>query len=130
MGPLTQTALVAFGGAVGSVLRFALNGWAQRQFPAFAPSGTLIANVAGCLAIGVVMAALRDRPAHVRELQALLVTGLLGGFTTFSAFGYQTVELLAEHQVARGLLNVLANVVLGCLAAWLGLVVTRRLLGA
>jgi CrcB protein len=59
----------------------------------------------------------------------LLVTGFLGGLTTFSAFGYQTVELLEGQQVARGVLNVLANVVLGCLAVWLGLVATRRFMG-
>jgi CrcB protein len=75
------------------------------------------------------MAMLRERPAHARELQALLVTGLLGGFTTFSAFGYQTVELLEEQQFRRALFNICANVVLGCFAAWLGIVLTRRLLG-
>jgi len=130
MASLTQAALVALGGAAGSVLRFALNGWAQRQFPSFAPAGTLIVNVVGCLAIGIVMATLRERPTHAREFQTLLVTGLLGGFTTFSAFGYQTVELFEGQQVGRAVFNVLANVVLGCLAAWLGLAITRRLLGA
>lgn len=129
MAPLTQAALVAFGGAIGSVLRFAVNGWAQRHFPGFAPAGTLIVNLAGCLAIGIIMAALRERPAPARDLQALLVTGVLGGFTTFSAFGYQTIELLEEQQLRRALFNVLANVLLGCLAAWLGITITRRLLG-
>jgi CrcB protein len=130
MGPLTQAALVALGGAIGAFTRYAVNGWAQRQFPSFAPTGTLLVNVAGCLLIGVVMAALRERPGQARELQALVVTGFLGGLTTFSAFGYQTVELLEGQQAMRALQNVLANVLLGCGAAWLGLAVTRRLLAA
>ena len=129
MAPLTQAALVALGGAIGSVLRFAVNGWALRHYPGFAPAGTLIVNVTGCLVIGMLMAALRDRPAHARDMQALLVTGVLGGFTTFSAFGYQTVELLEEQQLRRALLNVLANVCGGCLAAWLGIAITHRILG-
>lgn len=130
MGPLMQAAFVALGGGLGALSRFAVNGWAQRQFPGFAPSATLIVNVAGCLLIGVVMALLRERPSHARELQALIVTGFLGGLTTFSAFGYQTVELLEGQQVSRAMLNVFANVLLGCGAVWLGIVIARRVFGA
>lgn len=130
MGPLMQAGLVVIGGGLGALARYAVNGWAQRQFPGFAPSATLIVNVVGCLLIGVVMGVLRERAAHSREVQALVVTGFLGGLTTFSAFGYQTVELLLEQQGGRAVLNVLANVVLGCGAVWLGLVVVRRMLGA
>ena len=129
MGQLTPVLLVAIGGALGAVSRYAVNGWAQRQFPAFAPAATLIVNVAGCFAIGIVMALLKERQSHVREIQALVVTGFLGGLTTFSAFGYQTVELLLEQQVQRALLNVAANVLLGCGAVWLGLVLTRQIAG-
>lgn len=130
MGPLMQAALVAFGGALGALSRYAVNGWAQRQFPAFAPSATLIVNVVGCLLIGVAMALLRERQTHTRELQALIVTGFLGGLTTFSAFGYQTVELMLEQQPGRAVLNVLANVLLGCGAVWLGMLLAKRILGA
>lgn len=130
MGPMTQAVLVAIGGGVGALARFAVNGWALRQFPSFPPAGTLIANVTGCLAIGIVMAYVQTRPTHARELQVLLVTGVLGGYTTFSAFGFQTVELLEAQQPARALFNVLANVLLGGFAAWIGLVAARRLLGA
>jgi len=129
MAQLTPALLVAIGGALGAVLRYAVNGWAQRQFPSFAPSATLMVNVAGCLAIGVVMALLKDRPTHAREVQAFVVTGFLGGLTTFSAFGYQTVELMLEQQMQRAVLNVLANVLLGCGAVWLGLVITRHFAG-
>ncbi|MBL8851715.1 MAG: fluoride efflux transporter CrcB [Planctomycetaceae bacterium] len=130
MGQLTPALLVAIGGALGAVSRYAVNGWAQRQFPTFAPTATLIVNVIGCLAIGIVMALLKERQTHAREIQALVVTGFLGGLTTFSAFGYQTVELLVEQQVQRALLNVAANVLLGCGAVWLGLVLTRQIAGS
>ena len=113
--------------AWGTLARYAVNSWAQRQFPGFAPSATLIVNVVGCLLIGVVIAVLRERPAHAREIQALFVTGFLGGLTTFSAFGYQTIELLIQQQVGRAVLNVLANVVLGCGAVWLGMALARVL---
>lgn len=129
MGPVMQAGLVVIGGGIGALARYAVNGWAQRQFPGFVPSSTLIVNVVGCLMIGAVMAVLRERSAHAREVQALVVTGFLGGLTTFSAFGYQTIELMVEQQVGRAVLNVLANVVLGCGAVWVGAVVARRVMG-
>jgi CrcB protein len=104
-----QLLAVGAGGAIGAIGRFAVNGWAQRQFPAFAPAGTLIVNVAGCLAIGI-------------------VTGILGGLTTFSAFGLQTVELALDQQLRQCLLNIAANLILGCAAVWAGLALTRALL--
>jgi len=122
-----QAGLVVLGGGLGALARYSVNGWALRQFPGFAPSATLIVNVAGCLLIGVTMAMLRERPSHARELQSLIVTGFLGGLTTFSAFGYQTVELMSGQQFGRAALNVLANLLLGCGAVWVGLQLARLL---
>lgn len=123
-----QLLAVGAGGAIGAIGRFAVNGWAQRQFPAFAPAGTLIVNVAGCLAIGIVMGIVQQRTWISREWQAFLVTGILGGLTTFSAFGLQTVELALDQQLRQSVLNVAANLVLGCAAVWAGLAITRALL--
>lgn len=123
-----QVVAVGTGGALGAICRFAVNGWAQRQFPSFAPAGTLIVNVTGCLAIGIAMAIAHERTWFTREWQAFLVAGVLGGLTTFSAFGLQTVELALEQQLRASLINVAANVVLGCAAVWLGLAVTRSFL--
>lgn len=123
-----QLLAVGAGGAIGAIGRFAVNGWAQRQFPAFAPAGTLIVNVAGCLAIGIVMGIVHQRTWLSREWQAFLVTGILGGLTTFSAFGLQTVELALDQQLRNSLLNVAANLILGCAAVWAGLALTRALL--
>ena len=124
-----QLLAVAAGGAIGAIGRFAVNGWAQRQFPAFAPAGTLIVNVAGCFAIGIVMAIVHQRVTWLsREWQTFLVTGVLGGLTTFSAFGLQSVELALDHQVRQCVLNIAANLILGCAAVWAGLALTRALL--
>lgn len=125
-----QLLAVGAGGAIGAIFRFVVNGWAQRQFPAFAPAGTLIVNIAGCLAIGILMAIARERTWLTRDWQAFLITGVLGGLTTFSAFGLQTVELALEQQLRQSLLNVAANLILGCAAVWMGLAVTRAILGS
>lgn len=123
-----QVVAVGTGGALGAICRFAVNGWAQRQFPTFAPAGTLIVNVVGCLAIGIAMAIAHERTWFTREWQAFVVTGVLGGLTTFSAFGLQTVELALEEQLRASLINVAANLVLGCAAVWFGLTIMKAFL--
>ncbi|REJ71822.1 MAG: fluoride efflux transporter CrcB [Planctomycetota bacterium] len=122
-----QAAAIALGGALGALSRFALNGWALRVFPGFAPAGTLIANLLGCLLIGAVMAIVQDRDWLSRSAQSLMVTGFLGSLTTFSTFGYQTVELLEGQQVRTAFLNVAVNLLVGLAAVWLGLRITRGL---
>ena len=88
--------LVAVGGVIGSLARYAIS-LAFAQIPGGSPLGTLVVNVVGCLAIGALLAALDARASavHRRSLRwrALLVTGVLGGFTTFSGFAVATVAL-------------------------------------
>ena len=114
---------IAAGGALGSVLRFALQNlvqrWAGASPPAF-PAGTLAVNVLGCFAIGLA-SALFAGPLPVREEYRLgLTVGILGGFTTFSAFGLQTVDLAAARQVPLAMANVLLSCGLGLAAVWCG----------
>jgi CrcB protein len=82
-------------------------------------------NVIGCLMIGIVMTIVHQRSWINREWQALIVTGFIGGLTTFSAYGYQSVELLLQQQTRLAALNVLANLVFGFGAVWLGHILTR-----
>lgn len=125
---------VGCGGFIGAVLRYIIAGWMQKAVPQFLPSGTLVVNVVGCLAIGFVMAMViakseTGEPAWMSHtLRLFLVTGILGGFTTFSAFGYETVELLREDRIPLAAFNVLANVGLGFPAVWLGSVLAKRLI--
>ena len=98
------------------------------QHPRF-PWGVLAVNLAGCLLIGVIAAALIDRPADDR-LRFLLVTGFLGSFTTFSAFGLDTFELLKADAPGLALANVAASVVGGTALAAAGWIITQRVIAS
>ena len=113
-------ACVAGGGALGAVTRFVLGGLIQGG--AAFPRGTLIINVSGCLAFGILSALTADRVSEPMRL--LVFTGILGGYTTFSAFGGETL-VLARDQPARAAAYVLLSVGLGLAAVaagyWIGL---------
>ncbi len=115
--------LVFVGGGLGAGARYWLTGVVHRiSGPGF-PFGTLVVNVAGCLAIGICMTAFEERFAVTPGLRVFLIVGILGGFTTFSSFSFETMALLREGSVWQGLLNV-AGSVLTCLAAtWAGMIV-------
>jgi CrcB protein len=123
---LTHALLVGAGGFIGSVLRFAVSGGVHRFVPMSTfPWGTFTVNVTGCLLIGILGGLGESRQLFSGEARVFLFLGLLGGFTTFSTFGYETLALMrdAEHLRAAG--NILLNVVAGLLAAWLGLMIAR-----
>ena len=122
---------VGLGGFVGAVSRYAITGWVQKAWPQFPPAGTLVVNVLGCLVIGFLMTLVIDQPADGQQawmshsVRLFLITGILGSLTTFSAFGYETVELLREEEIRLAFWNVLANVGLGFPAVWLGRILAR-----
>ena len=112
--------LVALGGAVGAVLRYWVSIAVQRSLGPEFPWGTLAVNVSGCFLMGLV-AAVADRQGYLNPgARLFLVVGVLGGFTTFSAFAHETVSATRAGATAVGLLNVAANVVLCLAAVWLG----------
>jgi CrcB protein len=119
-------AAVAVGGACGAVARYGVSLWALAIVPRFPPAGTLIANVTGCLLIGVAMT-LAQQGALSEEWRQFVVSGFLGAFTTFSTFGFQTVELVREGRHGAAAFNLAANVVIGIGAVAIGLWVGRRL---
>jgi len=111
---------IAAGGALGSVLRYALQGWVQRATNSTFPAGTLVVNVLGCVAIGFLTATFTG-PKLIREEYRLgLLVGILGGFTTFSTFGWETFSLANEREFAFAALNILLSCGLGLLAVWAG----------
>ena len=112
--------LVGLGGFLGSIARYGLAGLVHRYAGASFPWGTLAVNVLGCFAIGAVLHLVLDRAALGPDARLFLAVGVLGGFTTFSAFGWETLELLRNGQLGPALLNVAGNVVLGLGAVWLG----------
>jgi CrcB protein len=109
-----QILFIFLAGGLGCVARFLLAGVARSWSAAF-PAGTLLVNVVGSFLIGLLMIALAGRFSQTPVLQSIIVTGFLGGFTTFSAFSYETVTLF-QSGAWPGFLNILANVGL-CLAA-------------
>ena len=112
--------LIAAGGALGALLRYGATGLVHGRLGFAFPYGTLVVNVAGCLLLGVLMATLDTRWSLPAETRILATVGVLGAFTTFSTFGYETFELLREGSQGVALLNVGANVVLGVAAVAAG----------
>jgi fluoride exporter len=112
--------LIAGGGAFGSVMRYALQGWVQRAAASTFPLGTLVVNVIGCILIGFLTAFLTGPYLVREEYRVGLTVGILGGFTTFSAFGFETFMLASDRQYWFAVLNAVLSCVLGFLAVWIG----------
>ncbi len=114
--------LVALGGAIGSVARFKLSGWVLHQTVDWRfPAGTFVVNVLGCLVAGLLAGLAEKHDFFTADARLLLFTGLLGGFTTFSAFGLETMYLIRRGDVLVAGSNIVLSVILGLLALWLGL---------
>jgi len=113
---------VAFGGALGSVARYACASTAARWLGAGFPYGTLFVNVAGSFAIGLLAALVTadGRPVLGTDARAFLLVGVLGGFTTFSSFSLETLTLARGGAVGVAALNVVLSVALCLGGAWLG----------
>jgi len=112
-------ALVALGGGFGSICRYLLSTWLTRNAGGF-PLGTVAVNLLGCLLIGL-FAGLAARHAWLNdEARLLLVVGVLGGFTTFSAFGLDSLNLMRRGESLLALGYVGSSVLLGLGAVWIG----------
>ncbi len=123
---MTQALLAGLGGFLGSMLRFGLATAIARLRPGGAfPLETLVVNVSGCLAIGFLAGIFEVRGALTPAARAFLFAGLLGGYTTFSAFGAETFHLLRSAGAPLAALNVVAQVTLGLGAVWAGNVLSR-----
>jgi CrcB protein len=127
---LNKFTLVMAGGAVGSLLRYIVAGWGQQLTKGTFPLGTLAVNVIGCFAIGVLnMIFSGPVPVLRMEYRVGLTVGILGGFTTFSTFGWETFSMANEGQGLRAVMNLLLSVTLGFLGVVAGYRVAERLFG-
>jgi CrcB protein len=114
--------LVALGGAVGSVARYKISGYVLHHTIDWKfPAGTFAVNVLGCLVAGILAGLAEKHDLLSPEARLLLFTGLLGGFTTFSAFGLETMHLVRRGDFAIAGANIVLSVIAGLLALWLGL---------
>jgi len=122
--------IVGFGGFLGSVARYVLGGVVERMKGGWTfPLETLVINVAGCLVIGLVAELVASRGVFSGDTRAFLMIGVLGGFTTFSTFGYETFALLRAGEAPWALLSVALQVVLGVVAVWAGFAIARTVWG-
>ena len=113
--------LVGVGGFIGAVLRYLISDWVNEIFQTLSvPYGTLTVNITGCLLIGILAGLSENRNLLGPETRALLVVGVLGGFTTFSTFGNETVELLNDGKSIGAFSNFALHVCLGLVAVWVG----------
>ncbi len=120
-------AYIVAGAIAGAPLRYYIGARVQSAAGGGFPWGTLAVNVSGCFLIGLLLGIAEQRDLLNREARLLLVTGFLGSYTTFSAFAWESYSLFRAEDVARGLANAIASVVLGVLAAWAGAALARAL---
>ena len=113
--------LVGLGGALGSIARYLTSAWVQTASRSIDfPFGTLAVNLIGCFIIGFLAQLADTRGVFTSEARAFVFVGILGGFTTFSSFGNETLNLVRAGEMWNGMANLGANVVIGLLAVWLG----------
>ena len=117
---------VACGGAIGAVARYA-GVKACVSLGLASASATLVVNVVGCFLIGILLSVLSAAEAPREDVRLFCVVGVLGSFTTFSTFGWETWELVRAQQLGTAVLNVLLHLFLGLAAVWSGMLVSRGL---
>ena len=122
--------LAGFGGFIGSVLRYSVSGFVQDASRSIHfPYGTLAVNLIGCFAIGFLSQLAESRGFFTAETRTLVFVGVLGGFTTFSAFGNETMNLWREGETALALLNIAAHLVLCLGAIWISRALAHQVWG-
>jgi CrcB protein len=119
--------MVCLGGAFGTGARYLLGGWAQRALGTTFPWGTLIINSLGSFCIVVIMYLGVQRGLLSPSMRVVLTTGVMGGFTTYSTFNYETIRLMQDGSLGLGALNILTTVVVCLLAGGLGVLVCRAI---
>jgi CrcB protein len=124
---LNNVLLVALGGGVGASLRFLAATYVTRLYSGLFPLGTFLINVTGSFLIGILMTLFLNRPSLNPAWRLLLVTGILGGYTTFSSFEWETLATWKGGAPWIALLNVLLSVGLGFCGVWLGFLLTSRM---
>ena len=122
--------LAGIGGFIGSTLRYAATGYVQQLGRGIVfPSGTLAVNLIGCFIIGFLSQLAESRGLFTAESRTFVFVGILGGFTTFSAFGNETMNLWRDGQSTLALANVAAHLLLGLGAVWISRALAYQIWG-
>ena len=117
---------VMLGAALGGAARYTVATMITARLASRFPWGTFAVNITGCFLIGLISTILMERVASPVTWALFLVTGILGGYTTFSAFGWETVQLSRQGDHMLALANVLGSALAGYAAVWLGVLLARR----
>lgn len=118
---LVNAAMVGAGGFIGAICRYGMSNLVQRNFGAASFSyGTLAVNMLGCLLIGLAIGFVESRQMFGDDFRRFVLIGILGGFTTYSTFSYETLAMLQNSDYLRAAGHVGVHVVLGVLLVWLG----------
>ena len=116
---------IGMAGLVGTLGRYWLSGWADERWSTNFPVGTMLVNLVGCFVIGVLFHASGEGYFSDPTLRVAVLTGLLGGFTTFSSYGVQTFNLMRDGQMGLAALNLVLSNVAGLMLVWAGYLVSR-----
>jgi CrcB protein len=122
---LLNLLLVAVGGALGSVARYLLSTVVLRATGSLFPLGTFVVNAVGCLVFGAIAGAASQRVEIAPEWRLFLLVGVLGGFTTFSSYAFESYALLRDGQFLAASINIVGQVVCGLAGVWVGFALTR-----
>lgn len=119
--------LIGLGGGLGSILRFLVAHACQKYFTSLFPWGTLLVNLTGCLLIGLFLGFSMKSQAFENNFRFLLIIGFCGGYTTFSAFALENLELFNQGKYALVLLYILSSVLIGILCVAVGVYLSKML---
>lgn len=122
---MIKTLVVFAGGGIGSVLRYLMSGWMYALFGADFPYGTFAVNIIGSFVIALFLTVAEDRFLVSPEMRAFVAIGILGGFTTFSSFTYETLALFRDGSFFFGATNIVASISVALFAAWLGILIGK-----
>ena len=122
---LRTLVIIGIGGSIGSIFRYLTSVVVEKYFVTIFPYATLIVNILGCVLIGVTIGWLEKNQLMNSNIKWFLVTGFCGGFTTFSAFGYENIRLLQNRNIALAFAYIGTSVILGLGSVWLGLTLVK-----
>lgn len=124
---MTQVLAIGLGGAAGSMLRFWMSTWVHSWAGRGFPYGTLAVNMVGCLLMGLLFVLFMERLSNDTVWRAGILIGVLGGFTTFSAFSIETFSLIEQGAWLKAAVNTTASLVLSIGATWIGVILGRQI---
>jgi len=122
---LLNLLVVAAGGAIGSAARYLLSQFVHRTTATTFPLGTFAVNLLGCIVFGAIAGAAEQRVPLAPPLRAFLLVGILGGFTTFSSYAFESVVLMRDGQLLAASLNIIGQVVAGLAGMWIAMTLSR-----